>query len=100
MRFIYMPRKAKKSKDFGEITLAIALLGGIIVVLLKIIDFSNNQSLEIDASLKPLVYGLMGFLSIELLIIFLFFSTYSGLGSMSGDVVKQNNRTTSVPIQV
>jgi hypothetical protein len=40
---------------------------------LKVIDYSNNQSLEFDASLKPLVYGLIGFLLIELLIIFLFF---------------------------
>lgn len=68
-----MPRKAKESKDFEEITLAIALLGGIIVVLLKVIDYSNSESLELNFSSKPLIYGLIDFLLIELLIISLFF---------------------------
>lgn len=60
-------------KGYNEITLSIALLGGIIVVLLKVIDYSNNQSLEVDSLSKPALYGLMIFLLIELLIIFLFF---------------------------
>ncbi|SNQ60907.1 hypothetical protein [Candidatus Methanoperedens nitratireducens] len=68
-----MPRKAKESKDFEEITLAIALLGGIIVVLLKVIDYSNSEALELNFSSKPLIYGLIEFLLIELLIIFFFF---------------------------
>lgn len=40
---------------------------------MKVIDYSNNQSLEFDSSLKPLIYGLIGFLLIEILIILLFF---------------------------
>ncbi len=73
-----MPRKAKESKDYGdngynEITLSIALLGGLAVILLKVIDYSSNQSLEFDSLSKPPLYFLIGFLLIELLIILLFF---------------------------
>ncbi len=68
-----MPRKANDHKDFGEITLAIGLEGGIVAGLLYVINNSDNQSLDFDPSLKPLVYGLIAFLLFELLIIFLFF---------------------------
>lgn len=63
----------KDDRNHNEITLSIALLGGIIVVLLKVIDYSNNQSLELDSLSKPALYGFMIFLLIVLLIIFLFF---------------------------
>ncbi len=82
-----MPRQAKKPKDFGEITLAIALLGGIIAVLLKITDFSNNQSLAFDPNLKVLVYGLIAFLLLELLIIFSFF-IFKGIAAYADNTRK------------
>ena len=72
------------SKDFGEITLALALVGGIIAVLLKVIDYSNNQYLQFDTGSKPLVIFLIGFLLIELLIIFLFF-VFKGISAYADD---------------
>lgn len=72
MKF-YMSRKAKEFKDIEEFTFAIALLGGILAILLKIIDYFTNEPLESDASSKPIVFGLIAFLLIELLMIFSFF---------------------------
>ncbi len=69
----YIRRKTKESKDFGEVTLAIALSGSIIAVLLKVIDYSNNESLEIDYESKLLYAGLISILLIELSIILSFF---------------------------
>ncbi len=63
----------KSRSDIEEITLAIALLGGVIALLLKISDYFNNNVIELSRHLTQIVYGLISLLSIEFLIIFLFF---------------------------
>lgn len=61
-------------KDIEEITLAIALLGGLIAILLYIIDYFNNNVIVFNVRLQGVaVYTLMSFLLLEFVIIFLFF---------------------------
>ncbi|MFZ3168420.1 MAG: hypothetical protein WA130_12450 [Candidatus Methanoperedens sp.] len=69
---LYKPRKTKEYKDLEEITFAIALLGGILAILLKVIDYFNNFPLEAESISKPVVFVLISFLLTELSIIFLF----------------------------
>lgn len=79
----------KDDKGYNEITLSIALLAGIIAVLLRVIDYSNNQSLEMDYLSKPPLYVLMIFLLLELLIIFLFF-IFKGISVHTADKCGKN----------
>ncbi len=55
------------SHDFEEITLAIALLGGIIAVLLKINDYFNNNVIPSDSDLPGIASAVVAALLIELL---------------------------------
>lgn len=59
--------------DIEEITLAIALLGGVIAVLLKISDFFNNNVIPPDSDLPGIASFFLSLLLVEFLIILLFF---------------------------
>lgn len=59
--------------NFDEITLAIGLLGGVIVVLLYISDYFNNNAIPLDADLRSIVYSFVYILLLEIPIILLFF---------------------------
>ncbi|VVB89973.1 Uncharacterised protein [uncultured archaeon] len=61
------------TKDIEEITLALTLLGVVTAVVLKINDFFNNNVIILNANLYGFVNGLITFLLVEFLIIFLFF---------------------------
>ncbi len=73
MRHYYISRKSKDSKDFGEITLAIALLGGVIAILLYISNYFNNNVIPRDADLQMTAFDLVFILLWEIPIILLFF---------------------------
>ncbi len=59
--------------DIEEITLAIALLGGVIAVLIYISNYFNNNVIPLDAELQGIVYSFVYILLLEIPIIFLFF---------------------------
>ncbi|MGB8217556.1 MAG: hypothetical protein WCE94_09685 [Candidatus Methanoperedens sp.] len=64
--------KLQNSRDFKEITLAIALLAGLSGFLLKLIDYFNNHSIPWSYGFQRIVYISVYFLLIEFLLIFAF----------------------------
>ncbi len=61
------------SHDFEEITLAIALLGGLLAFLFKLISYFNENIILWSESTQSTTYFLVGALLVEFLIILLFF---------------------------
>jgi hypothetical protein len=61
-----------RKTDFEEITLAITLLASLSVVLLKIVDYFNNNIINISHYFQVTVQGIVLILLIDILIIFLF----------------------------
>lgn len=60
------------SHDFEEITLAIALLGGLLAFLLKLINYFNENIISWSLLAQIFVFSLVGALLLEVLIISLF----------------------------
>jgi len=67
-----MTKDTGKPRDFEEMTLALALLAGLIAFLLKLIDYFNNNLILIPDYFQPLIYTLLWILLVELLIILSF----------------------------
>ena len=65
--------EGKNLRDFEEITLAIALLGGLLAFLLKLINYFNENIIYWRESTQSHAYFLVGALIFEFIIIFLFF---------------------------
>lgn len=65
--------KVQNSRDFKEITLAIALLGGLLAFLFKLISYFNENIILWSESTQIDAYFLVGALLLEFIIIFLFF---------------------------
>lgn len=65
-------KKNKRNKDFEVLTFALTLLAGISAVLLKLVDYFNNNIIDLSERAWLLVYFLVFFLLIEILIILLF----------------------------
>ena len=65
--------EGKNLKDFEEITLAIALLGGLLAFLLKLINYFNENIILWSESTQNHAFFLVGALLFEFIIIFLFF---------------------------
>lgn len=68
----------RNPNDFEEIALAIALLGGVIAILLKISDYFNNNVIPSDADFRGISDYLVIFLLMEIPII-LFFFLFKGI---------------------
>ena len=64
--------EGKNLRDFEEITLAIALLGGLLAFLLKLINYFNENIILWSESTQRDAYFLVGALLLEFIIIFLF----------------------------
>lgn len=64
--------KEESSHDFQEITLAVALLGGLLAFLLKLINYFNENIILWSESAQIHAYFLVGALLLEVLIILLF----------------------------
>ncbi|VVB91119.1 Uncharacterised protein [uncultured archaeon] len=62
-------RETGKSRDFEEIAVAFALLAGISGLLLKMIDYFNNNVFLISDNFQPLIYTFVWILLVELLFI-------------------------------
>lgn len=75
----------KNLRDFEEITLAIALLGGLLAFLLKLINYFNDNIIYWSESTQNHAYFLVAALILEFIIIFLFFI-------MKGIVLSKNKR--------
>ncbi len=65
--------KKENSRDFQEITLALALLGGLLAFLFKLINYFNENIILWNESTQIKAYFFLGALLLEFLIIFLFF---------------------------
>lgn len=65
-------KKEPNSRDFNELSIAIALLAGLSAFLLKLIDYFNNHIIIVSDYFQIVVYLLVGLLLFEILIIFSF----------------------------
>lgn len=70
---LYQQFEGKTLRDFEEITLAIALLGGLLAFLLKLINYFNENIIYWNEFTQNHAYFLVGALILEFIIIFLFF---------------------------